>query len=101
MDKHFERVDNSAPAFPIAVEYSRGGVGFDGADVKPGTRVTYAGLSRREYFAAHAPFTISDARQWLELAEIYDHTPTLIFEALAKMRWDYADAMLAARTEEQ
>lgn len=100
MEKHFERVDNSAPAFPVAVSFSRGGIGFDGAEVKPGTTVTYAGLSRREYFAAHAPFTLDDARRWLELAEIYEQTPEMVFSALAKMRWDYADAMLAARTEE-
>lgn len=53
------------------------------------------GMSKREYFAAHAPITFSDAVRALESAGAERYTGSDILEMLALMRWDYADKMIA------
>ena len=52
----------------------------------------YDGLTRREYYAAHAPITVDDAEKFLGIAS-GPHTPEII-NTLAELRWRYADAML-------
>ena len=42
------------------------------------------GMTLRDYFAAHCPLPTSDMREWIDEA---------------KMRYEYADAMLAERTK--
>lgn len=44
----------------------------------------YEGMSMRDYFAAHAPLQIDDARTW---------------ENEAELRYKYADAMLKERVK--
>lgn len=65
------------------------------------------GMSLRDYFAAHAPVTCIDANQSLlqqpDAARFAtcDHDGAmpmpLIIKELVRLRWEYADAMLAAR----
>lgn len=60
------------------------------------------GMTLRDYFEAHAPFTLDDARgAWNvdpQRQEDFNHAPTYrqLIEHLAMMRSCYADAMLAA-----
>lgn len=64
-------------------------------------------MSLRDYFAAHAPVTCIDANQSLlqqpDAARFAtcDHDGAmpmpLIIKELVRLRWEYADAMLAAR----
>ena len=42
------------------------------------------GMTLRDYFAAHCPLPTSDMREWIDEA---------------KMRYEYADAMLAERAK--
>lgn len=65
------------------------------------------GMSLRDYFATHAPVTCIDANQSLlqqpDAARFAscDHDGAmpmpLIMKELVRLRWEYADAMLAAR----
>lgn len=54
------------------------------------------GMTLRQYFAAHAPFTLADARiAYCASTNDYNSpTPDELMDALAIMRWCYADSML-------
>lgn len=59
------------------------------------------GMSKRDYFAAHAPVTMDDAR-WVMTAtvgEAKEFTGMDIVNALVGLRLLYADQMLAALAE--
>ncbi|MNC66497.1 hypothetical protein D3C87_1867900 [compost metagenome] len=68
------------------------------------------GMTLRDYFATHAPVTCIDANQSLlqqpDAARFAscDHDGAmpmpLIMKELVRLRWEYADAMLAAREGE-
>lgn len=59
-----------------------------------------AGMTLRDYFAAHAPFTMQDAsRVWAEHGEGTKPTGRELMSALAGMRIAYADAMIAERAK--
>lgn len=66
--------DNSKPAFP-----SPGGA--------------HSGLSKREYFAAHAP----EMPKWFSEASTYRSSTSEKLALIVEWRWAYADAMIAAR----
>ena len=53
------------------------------------------GLSLRDYFAAYSPLDFTDAVNAVESDK--EETFAQLFYRLAKMRYAYADAMLAAR----
>lgn len=61
--------------------------------------VLHSGMSLRDYFAAHAPFTYQDAFDRLDLeGECVGPWPVhRVMERLAELRMEYADAMLEAR----
>ena len=72
------------PAFPIVA---------DPKFISYGT-----GVTKREYFACHAPFTRDDAVAMLQYfhGEYVPHTPAQLTDALVSMRVQYADALLRA-----
>ncbi|MCK5612082.1 hypothetical protein KAR91_59980 [Candidatus Pacearchaeota archaeon] len=53
------------------------------------------GLTKREYFAAHAPITLEDAEKYLFSTGVKETKFGLILSILADLRFDYADAMIA------
>lgn len=62
------------------------------------------GMTLRDYFAAHAPITVQDAMVVCGIdSNSIGTSPrnrrVLVMEALAEMRADYADAMLAERAK--
>ena len=63
-------------------------------------------LSLRDYFAAHAPITGVDANESLRKTARFAQTDEhgvypfpLIMQELIRLRWEYADLMIAARGE--
>ena len=82
--------DNGGPAFPVNEVLCHNG------DI-----VTYAepGMTMRDYFATHAPFTMSDAIAAIEHTGSARFTGAEVMEMLADMRGAYADAMLAERAK--
>jgi hypothetical protein len=57
------------------------------------------GLTKREYYAACAPITLEDARESLRDSGYFNVTDGQVLRRLAKMRFEYADAMAAAGKE--
>ena len=60
-----------------------------------------SGMSLRDYFAADAPITIWDAQMVLNkgaipIGSLPEHTRIEVFAMAAKLRFEYADAMVAA-----
>jgi hypothetical protein len=53
----------------------------------------WGGVSKREYFSAHAPIALDDARDSLKTSGHSEVTHAQIFRRLAQMRFAYADAM--------
>ena len=65
----------------------------------PTGRHAEPGMTLRDYFAAHAPITMHDARQVWDATSDNEVAPTgreLIY-LLAHLRMEYANSMLAAR----
>lgn len=81
-----DEIDKGGPAFPIET-----------------TATPYApGMTMRDWFAGQAPVTILDAAHAcgftdLEEAMRTDAQRVTVFAVMAMMRWEYADAMIAAR----
>ncbi|WP_417585391.1 hypothetical protein [Pelagibacterium sp.] len=81
------------PAFP-----SEGGHKFvSGNEIRK--TLPSPGISVRDYFAAHAPITMADAKLALEDIGEKVFSGDQLMEMLAQMRGLYADAMLADRTK--
>lgn len=83
--------DDGGPAFPIA--------GFPEHGLS-----CHCGMSLRDYFAAHESSWPS--KEWLlgqygdqKIVFAWDLPPHLQMEALARWRYQYADAMLAERAK--
>lgn len=55
------------------------------------------GISMRDYFAAHAPITLEDAKKALVAIGEIDALGSEQLKLLADMRFSYADTMLKAR----
>lgn len=70
--------DTGGPAFPIAITGAGGFKTVDEFDR------AVAGMTLRDYFAAHCPMEIDERRSW---------------ETEAEVRYKYADAMLAERSK--
>jgi hypothetical protein len=63
-------------------------------------KIPHNGMSLRDYFAAHAPIDLADARnQWHKMHGSGSRQPTIqdIVATLALLRGEYADAMVAER----
>lgn len=85
----------------------RGGPAFPSKAYFPAT----GGMTRRQYYAAHAPVTLADAITWQQalhpthrLNRTGDGSPQFEIAwlaVLAKMRFAYADAMLAHEEQEE
>lgn len=58
---------------------------------------TGKGMSLRDYFAAHAPITLDDARDVMESTGRTSFTWEELIDTLAQMRVKYADTMLKER----
>ena len=91
-------IDDGGPAFPG--EYAITMRHPDGGDE---TRmISGAGMTLRDYFAAHAPVTPESwARDWMEVngGNFDDRTPGEVAEIMASWCYYYADAMLAERSK--
>ena len=79
------------------VKISDGGVAF------PTTYGQFPGMSLRDYLAAHAPFTLDDAIDLCGFNRSHhpmrnDTDRIVIIEVFMKMRFEYADIFLAARS---
>ena len=72
--------DNGGSAFPMYLEYPNG-------------NETHYGLTKREYFAAHAPVTLQDACDFIVDHNKNKSAKNTMF-ILAQMRLAYADAMI-------
>lgn len=85
--------DDGGPAFPSS------------NDVSFGDTVTHghAGLSLRDYFAAHALYAFSDLavmlREDVEKGKIYKFTHEQLLISSAHFAYSVADAMLKARKQ--
>jgi hypothetical protein len=63
-------------------------------------KIPHNGMSVRDYFAAHAPIDLIEARNhWHKMHGNGSRQPTYadLFDALAMLRGQYADAMTAER----
>lgn len=58
-------------------------------------------LTKREYFAAHAPFTMQDAQLWFE--PMHGRLPTgkELMNTLKVLCYMYADAMISENSGEE
>lgn len=78
---------DGGPAFPATLANSQRGV-----DV-------FQGMSLRDYFATHSPFTIKDVPVGEPSGYGWrTHDKHEQIRILARMNWQYADAMLAERS---
>ena len=62
--------------------------------------MNYNIVSKRDYFAAHAPITISDVTDWLDIygGEVTGPwTTSHVMQTMAELRYAYADAMIKER----
>jgi hypothetical protein len=87
MDK---KIKDGGPAFPTVVTNTSRVeiIGLEGEVIGPRQIAEYNGMTKREYFAAHAPFSIDDA--------VALHGDRDILKKLVQIRIEYADRMLAA-----
>lgn len=76
-----------------ANEFNDGGVDF------PSGTGQYFGMTLRDWFAGNAPLTLSDAKDAIQLENVIGITYEKLFTNLSKMRYAYADAMIAAREQ--
>jgi hypothetical protein len=98
--------DTGGPAFPahFTNEGERNVMSPDGRVVPPGYVVVMQGMTLRDYFAATAPISCDDAMTalFIDSESVGVLTPGQrieVMEMLAKMRLEYADAMLKARAQ--
>lgn len=80
-------INDGGPAFPIP------------NDPRPGAYEAHPGMSLRDYFAATAPITMAEVVQYYRR---YPHINVDVergafLSLMADLRYQYADAMLAAR----
>lgn len=61
------------------------------------------GMTLRDYFAAKAPITLSDVCRIMgqDFSPHKDDDLEVLLGTMAELRYEYADAMLKARDEEQ
>jgi hypothetical protein len=87
--------DNGGPAFPSKAS----GPGVAQA-LGMGVPVSDChGMTLRQYYMAHAPFTLDDARYVAEAVGGKNVTGEGLIKIIVNMRADYADAMLAERVK--
>lgn len=94
--------NGGGPAFPSGEKYHT--TDLAGRTRDHAKAPFYAGLSLRDYFAAHAPITLADAVEqcgWSCIEKRYfsDAERDTLFRIMALMRAEYADAMLAERAK--
>ena len=92
------RRDDGGPAFPgiqqglvVPVEL---------ADQVHAGKIPHNGMSMRDYFAAHAPITLEDARLYYKRSAHYGGPwpdMSVLLAILAKLRGEYADTMVTER----
>ena len=87
------------PAFPVA-DYDH--QVFNPTTVHDTERLL-SGMSMREYYAAHSPVSMVDANESLHQTSAFGkpsengaYPMHLVLRELVRLRWEYADAMLAA-----
>lgn len=80
---------DGGPAFPYDNKSDGGEHGFK---LTPSS----SGMSLRDYFAAHAPFTLADAMEATKRI-CTEATYEVAFRWLAQMRFHYADFMIKQR----
>ena len=77
--------DTTSPAFPTTEEH-----GFNSG---------FPGMTLRDYFAAHSPISVNDAKEHFYLKYKRNADLDEMFTTLAFLRLKYADAMMEARKE--
>jgi hypothetical protein len=77
------------PENPLAFPFAENGNPFG----------NYHGMTLRDYLAAHAPITLADVYHTFfdNKPDIGEPNTELLMKAFAKVRYQYADAMLEAR----
>lgn len=98
--------EDGGPAFPAAAEQLVRSPSGELVEASAFGKEHHAGMSLREYFAAHAPLTLIDANESLhqhptakKFAKLANDVfpMEMLIKELARMRAIYADAMVAER----
>lgn len=90
------------PAFPHTFQTLAAPLNAEPDKLHPAEPVTVVshGMTVRDYFAAHAPLDMADARNhWHKMHGSGSRQPSMqdIMATLALLRGEYADAMMAER----
>ena len=72
------------------------------AEYDPKDATHHEGVTLRDHFAGHSPFTIKDAEDYMKhKKKKLNATDHEVLALLAEMNYQYADAMIAERNKEQ
>jgi len=80
----------------------QGGPAFPHAEVSGRERHEMHGMTLRDYAALHAPVTFADAIAFCGIQDQFEainspHKLGSVMQVMSVLRWQYADAMIAAR----
>jgi broad specificity phosphatase PhoE len=94
---------DGGPAFPHTFQTMAAPLNAEPGKLVPAEPVTVVshGMTVRDYFAAHAPIDLADARNhWHKMHGSGSRQPTMqdIVATVALLRGEYADAMMAERS---
>lgn len=94
---------DGGPAFPHSFQTLAAPIGADPGKLVQAEPVTVVahGMTVRDYFAAHAPIDMADARNhWHKMHGNGSRQPDMpaVMATLALLRGEYADAMMAERS---
>lgn len=84
--------NTNAPAFPVSSSSINGHQ--NGVNT-----YQFTGITIRDYFAAHSPISVNDAKEHFYLKYKRNADLDEMFTTLAFLRLKYADAMMEARKE--
>lgn len=93
---------DGGPAFPHTFQTMAAPLNAEPGKLVPAEPVTVVahGMTVRDYFAAHAPIDLQEARNhWHKIHGSGSRQPTYtdLFDTLALLRGHYADAMVSER----
>ena len=91
------KIKDGGPAFPFTVIKES-----DGRTGAPINCDVFTGMTLRDYFAADAPISLTQAiaiEYQAALPGLNEAERANVFETLARIRYEYADAMLKERSK--